>query len=255
MGARIASMAAGAAAGIVLSIALAGCVEKVTRARPAGAQGGTLPEARAKAAAPTAAPVERKLVPLDIRLPRPAFTCSSFRVPPGVETRTGPRPPVMVPFGTRNVALGKPVTASDRDAAVSEEELVTDGDKEATRGNYLELGPGRQWVQIDLGAEHEIHVVLFWHRHDPIAVYSDVVVQVAGDPDIVVGVKTLFNNDDDNSLGLGVGRDLKYFDTYEGKLVEARGVRARYVRLHSNGSTADELNRYTEVEVYGVPAE
>jgi len=255
VGARIASMAAGAAA-VALSVALAGCVEKVTRARPAGARGGALAEAKAKAAAPTPAPVERKLVPLDIRLPRPSFSWHGpIRVPPDVETRTGPREPVKVPVGTRNVALGKPVISSARDATVSEEELVTDGDKEAAKDKYLDLGPGRQWVQIDLGAEHEIHVVLFWHRHDRIAVYSDVVVEVADDPDIITGVKTLFNNDDDNTLGLGVGRDRRYFDTFEGKLVEGRGVRARYVRLHSNGSTIDRLNHYAEVEVYGVPAE
>jgi hypothetical protein len=30
-------------------------------------------------------------------------------------------------------------------------------------------------------------------------------------------------------------------------------VRARYVRLYSNGSTTDELNDYCEVEVYGQP--
>ena len=30
-----------------------------------------------------------------------------------------------------------------------------------------------------------------------------------------------------------------------------KGLKARYVRFYSNGSTADDLNRYTEVEVYG----
>jgi len=40
----------------------------------------------------------------------------------------------------------------------------------------------------------------------------------------------------------------------EGLLVDAKGVRGRYVRLYSNGNTVDELNRYTEVAVYGLPA-
>ena len=40
----------------------------------------------------------------------------------------------------------------------------------------------------------------------------------------------------------------------EGKLVDARGSRARYVRLYSNGSNANELNHYIEVEVFGRPA-
>lgn len=35
----------------------------------------------------------------------------------------------------------------------------------------------------------------------------------------------------------------------------AKGVRGRYVRLWSNGSTAGPLNRYIEVGVWGRPAQ
>ena len=79
-------------------------------------------------------------------------------------------------------------------------------------------------------------------------------VQVADDADFITNVRTLFNNDHDNSSGLGLGTDKEYWETYEGKLIEAKGTVARYVRLYSNGSTADDQNHYTEVEVYGVPA-
>jgi len=37
-------------------------------------------------------------------------------------------------------------------------------------------------------------------------IYRDVVVQVADDADFINGVKTIFNNDQDNSAGLGVAR-------------------------------------------------
>ena len=67
------------------------------------------------------------------------------------------------------------------------------------------------------------------------------------------GVKTIFNNDADDSLGLGAGRDLSYVETYEGKLMEGKGAQGRYVRLFSNGNTHDDLNHYIEVEVYGRP--
>jgi hypothetical protein len=80
-----------------------------------------------------------------------------------------------------------------------------------------------------------------------------VVVQVADDADFIENVRTVFNNDIDNSAGLGVGKDLHYTETNEGKLIDAKGVKARYVRLYSNGNTSDDLNRYTEVEVYGKP--
>ena len=84
---------------------------------------------------------------------------------------------------------------------------------------------------------------------------EDAVVRVADDPDFITGVQTLFNNDVDNSSGLGVGKDLSYIETAEGKLVDGKGVEARYVRLYSNGSSANALNHYVEVEVFGKPVQ
>jgi hypothetical protein len=46
---------------------------------------------------------------------------------------------------------------------------------------------------------------------------------------------------------------MNYVETYEGKLIDAKGVRARYVRLYSNGNSSNELNHYIEVEVFGTP--
>jgi hypothetical protein len=54
--------------------------------------------------------------------------------------------------------------------------------------------------------------------------------------------------------GLGAGTSREYFETNEGKLIEGKGTQARYVRLYSRGSTESRLNEYTEVEVYGRPA-
>jgi len=84
--------------------------------------------------------------------------------------------------------------------------------------------------------------------------YTDVVVQVADDPDFVINVRTLFNNDHDNSSGLGIGSDMHYVETFEGKLIDAKGVRARYVRLYSRGNSSNEYNHYIEVEIFGKPA-
>jgi len=74
---------------------------------------------------------------------------------------------------------------------------------------------------------------------------------VADDADFNVNVRTLFNNDHDNSAGLGIGKDKEYIETYMGKLVDAKGVKARYIRLYSNGSTGSDMNHYIEVEVFG----
>jgi hypothetical protein len=47
---------------------------------------------------------------------------------------------------------------------------------------------------------------------------------------------------------------MNYVETHEGKLIDAKGVEARYVRLYSNGNDAAPLNHYVEIEVYGRPA-
>jgi hypothetical protein len=43
-------------------------------------------------------------------------------------------------------------------------------------------------------------------------------------------------------------------EVYEGKLINAKGVKARFIRFYSKGSTESALNEYTELEVYGRPA-
>ena len=84
--------------------------------------------------------------------------------------------------------------------------------------------------------------------------YLDVIVQVADDADFTQNVRTIFNNDDDDSSGMGAGTDNSYIETNKGRLIDAGGAVARYVRLYSNGNTSDPFNHYTEVEVYGVDA-
>ncbi len=200
-----------------------------------------------------------ELVPLDIKLPRPMFvgTPQNIRGVTNLEKPLGrDRPPFYAPAGTKNVALGKPVTSSpDEEPIIGNIEMVTDGDKEATDGSYVELGPFRQSITIDIGAQFNIYAILLWHYHQQARVYFDVVVQVADDPDFITKVRTLFNNDIDNTAGLGVGKDMHYTETNEGKLIDAKGVKARYVRLYSNGNTSNDLNHYIEVAVYGKPVE
>jgi len=198
------------------------------------------------------------LVPLDIKLPAPMFvgTEKPIRVGNLRKFSIGERPPFPAPVGTINVALGKPVSGSDDAPIIGEIEMITDGDKEAADGSYVELGPFTQHITIDLQAEHNIYAVVIWHFHQEPRVYFDVVVQVADDADFISNVRTLFNNDIDNSAGLGAGKDMHYIETYEGELIDcfSKGIKARYVRLYSNGNNFNDLNHYIEVEVYGKPA-
>jgi len=197
---------------------------------------------------------------IPLKLPNPRFSGTPKNVPPGLRLPPAkgpakPRPPFYAPKGATNVALGKPVTASDMDPVIGKVSMITDGNKEANEDAYVELGPGTQWVQIDLGKPFKIFAIVVWHEHKNPIVCHDVVVQIAKDKDFIDGVQTLFNNDDDNSAGLGTGEDYAYFETNEGLLIDAKGATSRYLRLYSRGNTADDLNRYTEVEVCGLPAE
>jgi hypothetical protein len=166
----------------------------------------------------------------------------------------GKRPDFLVPAGTLNLARNKKVTASDNDPDVGTLDMIVDGDKDGNEGSWVELGPNKQWVQIDLARRANIYAVLIWHFHSQARVYRDVVVQVSDDPTFRSGVTTIFSNDFHNELGLGAGKDLNYIETYQGKLIDAKSVKGRYVRLYSNGNTANKLNHYIEVEVWGKPA-
>jgi hypothetical protein len=198
-----------------------------------------------------------QLAPLPIQLPKPMFegTPQNVRGIANLQKPLGrPRDPFLAPTGVTNVARGKSVTSSDNEPIIGEVAQVNDGDKKGADGSYVELGPGAQQVTIDLGAPHEVYAVLFWHFHRTPRVYLDVAVQLADDAGFTRNVRTIFNNDTDNTLGIGAGPDMNYVETAEGKLVDAKGGKARYVRLHSRGSSANELNHYVEVEVFGRPA-
>lgn len=193
---------------------------------------------------------------LKLQLPKPMFIGTPRNITsPNLEKITGkPRGAFFVPKGTKLVSLNRPVTSSDMQPVIGELGFVTDGEKSGEDGYFVELGPEKQWVQVNLKAPYNLYAILVWHYHSQARVYRDVIVQVSEDKDFVIGVTTIFNNDHDNSSGLGVGKDKEYIETYEGKLVEPRGIKARYLRLWSNGNTANDMNHYVEVEVYGTPA-
>lgn len=161
--------------------------------------------------------------------------------------------PFQPPAGVENIALGKLVSSSDEEPIIGELRMITDGDKE--ENNYVELGPFLQHITIDLEADYDIHAIVVWHCHKDDRMYLGMICQAAQNADFNIGVQTLFNNDYDNSAGYGIGRDQHYRETREGKLIRTKGIKARYIRLFSDGSTANDLNHYTEVEVYGLPVE
>lgn len=196
------------------------------------------------------------MVPLETELPKPMFagTPKPMDLPHLEKPSAGPRPDFMVPEGTVNLAEGKSVTSSDEYPVIGDIEYVTDGDKEGGDGYFVELGPELQWVQIDLEEQATINALLVWHYHLSPRAYHDVVIQLADDEDFSENVRTIFNNDHDNSSGFGRGGDPAYVENYEGRLIPVNAESARFVRLYSRGNTSDGMNHYVEVEVFGTPA-
>ena len=170
-----------------------------------------------------------------------------------------PRPVLFVPKGVQNVAMGKPVTTNVAPGdMLFKLEFVTDGSKSPDEFVALS-GPAPRWVQIDLEQPCEVYAIAVWHYHKEFRIYRDVIVQIGTDPDFITegdDYVTVFNNDHDNSLALGIGTDKAYIDGHEGRIMDAKGAVARYVRLYANGYDTTRYtneNSYVEVEVYGKP--
>lgn len=170
---------------------------------------------------------------------------------PNLEGAPTKAPEIRVPEGTVLLSKGKKVTSSDNAPIIGDLTLITDGEKEAGEGYYVELLDGKQWVQIDLEKESEINAIWLWHFHSQKVAYHDVIIQVSNDPDFKSGVTTLFNNDYDNSSELGKGDNNPYTESRFGKVIPGKSTKGRYVRLYSNGNSSNEMNHYIEVEVWG----
>lgn len=205
----------------------------------------------------------QRLEPLDFGLDEDAVTRATPGYPknqvlPEHFREQTQRPPFMAPPGVTNLALRKPATFSlDEDDFIDGfVDQLTDGVKKSREGDYIDLGPGLQWAQVDLGAEYTVYCVVVWHFYRNPIIYRDVIIQLSNDPEFEEGVVTIFNNDRDNTSGLGAGSDYAHMAAWWGEVGDARGpanagTRGRYVRVYTNGGYAGESNRFVEIAVYG----
>lgn len=223
------------------AVALSACGEKSATATDASAD-----------SAPAASGGTVGGVPLATELPPELIegTPKPMNVPNLVPAPTK-APEFLVPEGTVLLSKGKPVTSSDDNPIIGDLDLITDGDKEAGEGYFVELLDGKQWVQIDLEQSADIAAIWVWHFHSQRRAYNDVIIQVSDDAEFKTGVTTIYNNDYDESYGAGKGADRPYVETRFGLLADGKGSKGRYVRLHSNGNTSNDMNHYIEVEVFG----
>ncbi len=150
---------------------------------------------------------------------------------------------------SQNLALNKAVTTLYSGTKLG---CVTDGFMESNQYANLIHG-GLDWIQVDLGVSQPINQVKLWHYFTGGLTYHDVIVQVSDSATFSSGVTTVYNNDTDNSAGLGIGTDSEYLETSSGKSMTFPTVNARYIRLWSNGNNVNTLNHYVEVEAYNNP--
>lgn len=203
------------------------------------------------AVAPATA-VAEDLEPIKIELPEAFFGGTPLDYwSPNLEAESyKAREPFMAPKGTSIISKDAPVTSSAA-PTLGQLKQLTDGDKDYGKKSVLELPAGTQWVQIDLGAEKAVYAIALWHWHEGKRVYFDIVVQASNDANFKDGVTTLYNNDNDNTSGLGAGQDKEYYENNQGRLIDGKGTKARYVRFSSKGGTANDNNNYIEAEIWG----
>ncbi len=203
-----------------------------------------------------------RLEPLALDLSADAVTRATPGYPKNLEKPPHMRKEVrradfMVPPGLKNVSLNKPVACSlEWEPIIGELSQVTDGITKSGEFDYVELDPEPQWVQVDLGSLHTVFCIVVWHYYKNPVVYNDVVCQVADDAGFTTNVKTLFNNDHDDSSGLGKGTNTAYHARWWGEIVDARGeenegTTTRFVRVWTNGGCGNEETRFVEISVYG----
>ena len=148
-----------------------------------------------------------------------------------------------------NVALGKPISSSEN---FSNSEYITDGER-LDAGAYADSTPFEElvWVQVNLQAAYDIEEIDVWHYYGDQRQYHDVIVQHSNDVLFSDGVITVFNNDSDNSAGMGTGSDSEYFETSAGKVIAVDSVAAQYVRFYSKGNSVNGYSHYVEIKIYG----
>jgi hypothetical protein len=186
--------------------------------------------------------------------------CSPYPVPntnpPWYEPSLTNPPVLKVPKGSVNLAANKPVTSSDLDPVCGKLEQLTDGNKSEYSESYVEIGPGKQYVQIDLQTNATIYAIWVWHNYawvPDVFVPRDVVVQATTDATFTNTVYTVFNCDKDNTLGFGKGSDMPFGTSKFGKLIHVNAVTGRFVRVYGRGDNQLEMSRFVEIEVHGLP--
>ncbi len=159
------------------------------------------------------------------------------------------------PDQEQNLSKGKTVTYSAIRSGESTGvpvSYLTDGDTSLT--HLVAVGNASQLVSVtvNLPQASTITRLKMWHYWGDGRTYHDVIVQLSSTANFSSGVTTVFNNDTNNSAGLGVGTDAEYAETSAGKeIVLPAPVIAQYARFYIAANSVNTFNHYVELQVFG----
>lgn len=159
--------------------------------------------------------------------------------------------------GSENVARNKKVRLingtlnKDKPSDYGYINIFTDGNKNATP--YIDLIPygGTTALEVDLGSKYELDEVKIWHYYPGGRTYKDNKIYVSENGE--EWYKIFDSNINGTYQESSEGKTVKVVITenQEPEFRDARPNRkARYIRSHLNGSSANEGNHWVELEVY-----
>ncbi|WP_262680938.1 DUF5123 domain-containing protein [Paenibacillus sp. J5C2022] len=133
---------------------------------------------------------------------------------------------------------------------------LTDGSTASGTSVVGNTGYPIAYVQLDLGTFKDVSMFkMFFQASSHLYTYKDLAIQVSETADFYDAF-TIYNNDEDNSIGLGYGEDEEFIATPSGTTIMMAPKKARYIRFwvggyESGDGVASPLTYIKELEVYG----
>lgn len=158
-----------------------------------------------------------------------------------------------------NVARDKSVVArwksDDSNAASNSDRPVgmgVDGVKNTT-DNYAEFGANDRtdssYLQVDLGDVYDVAQINLVRYFGDGRTYPNTTIVMSEDDSFDTKDAVVYNSDADNMNGFGKGEDTAYPETDKGRSFDAKGAKARYVRVYMSGQHKENKNTNHIVEL------
>lgn len=135
-------------------------------------------------------------------------------------------------------------TSSTSSAVAGELAKITNGDN----NSWCDLGgSGPHEVTVDLGVVKTLRQIKVWGLFHNTRMYSDRIVRISENGS---DWYTIFNNDSDNSAGVGIGTHSEYIETQDGKVFTIPDINAQYIQVWSGDDNLGGNATLVEIEAF-----